>query len=54
MAPALSYQPQLRDDKLVWVTEEDGRQRILTSEPGGMWRRFNAWVSKAVGLEKML
>ncbi|MNO91201.1 putative cardiolipin synthase YbhO [compost metagenome] len=54
MAPALSYQPQLRGDKLVWVTEEDGKQRILTSEPGGMWRRFNAWVSKAVGLEKML
>lgn len=54
MAPALSYQPKLVGDKLVWVTEDDGKRRMLSSEPGGMWRRFNAWVSKAVGLEKML
>jgi putative cardiolipin synthase len=26
----------------------------LTKEPGSMWRRFNAWMSEAVGLEKML
>ena len=54
MAPALSYAPQLVDGQLVWVTEDDGKRRMLTSEPGGMWRRFNAWISKAVGLEKML
>lgn len=54
MAPALSYQPRLADDKLVWVTEDNERVHTLTTEPGGMWRRFNAWVSKAVGLEKLL
>ncbi|CAG8869377.1 Cardiolipin synthase C [Pseudomonas fluorescens] len=54
MAPALSYQPQLIGDKLVWVTEDNERMHTLVTEPGGLWRRFNAWVSKAVGLEKML
>ncbi|HEK1769859.1 TPA: phospholipase D family protein [Pseudomonas putida] len=54
MAPALSYQPKLVDGKMVWVTEDNGQVHTLTSEPGGMWRRFNAWVAKAVGLEKML
>jgi putative cardiolipin synthase len=54
MAPALSYQPQLVDGQLVWVTEDNHRLHTLTTEPGGVWRRFNAWISKAVGLEKML
>lgn len=54
MAPALSYQAKLVGGKLVWVTEDNGKRRLLTSEPGGLWRRFNAWISKAVGLEKML
>ena len=54
MAPALSYAPQLVDGRLVWVTEDNGQRHTLTTEPGGLWRRFNAWVSKAVGLEKML
>ena len=54
MAPALSYQVKLMGDKLVWATEDNGQRHVLTSEPGGMWRRFNAWISKAVGLEKML
>ena len=54
MAPALSYEPRLVDGKLVWVTEDNGQLHTLTTEPGGLWRRFNAWVSKAVGLEKML
>ncbi|MEJ5865299.1 phospholipase D family protein [Pseudomonas farsensis] len=54
MAPALSYQPQLLDGKMVWVTEDNGQRHVLLTEPGGWWRRFNAWVSKAVGLEKML
>ena len=40
--------------KLVWVTEDNGQQHMLLTEPGGIWRRFNAWISKAVGLEKML
>ncbi|MGG5288020.1 phospholipase D family protein [Pseudomonas shirazensis] len=54
MAPALSYQPVLEDGKMVWVTEDNGQRHVLSKEPGGVWRRFNAWVSKAVGLEKML
>ena len=54
MAPALSYQPKLEGGKLVWETEDNGQLHKLTTEPGGLWRRFNAWISKAVGLETML
>ncbi|MCW2269054.1 phospholipase D family protein [Pseudomonas sp. JUb96] len=54
ISPALSYQPQLVNDKIVWVTEDNHHLHTLTTEPGGLWRRFNAWVSKAVGLERML
>ncbi len=54
MAPALSYQARLQDDHLVWVTEDNGQQRTLTTEPGGWWRRFNSWLSSTIGLEKML
>ncbi|MGE7993724.1 phospholipase D family protein [Pseudomonas sp. NPDC089554] len=54
MAPALSYQPKLVDGKLVWETEDNGQVHTLASEPGGVWRRFNAWIAKAVGLERML
>ncbi|MFK8329124.1 phospholipase D family protein [Pseudomonas sp. BJa5] len=54
MAPALSYQVRLVDDKLVWVTEDNHQLHTLGTEPGGLWRRFNAWISKAVGLERML
>lgn len=54
MAPALSYQVKLQDDQIVWVTEDDGEMHVLTKEPGSWWRRFNAWFSTAVGLERML
>ncbi|AIR88744.1 phospholipase D family protein [Pseudomonas cremoricolorata] len=54
MAPAVSYRPTLQGDKLVWITEDDGQLHTLDHEPGGLWRRFNAWVAKAVGLERML
>jgi putative cardiolipin synthase len=54
MAPPLSYQVKLVDDHLVWVTEDDGKMHVLTKEPGSWWRRFNAWFSTAVGLERML
>jgi putative cardiolipin synthase len=54
MAPAVAYQVELQDGKLVWVTEDNGQRRVLNTEPGGLWRRFNAWIAKAVGLEKML
>jgi len=54
MASALSYQARLEDNHLVWVTEDNGQQRTLTTEPGGWWRRFNSWLSSTIGLEKML
>nr|WP_269137518.1 phospholipase D family protein [Pseudomonas sp. PGPR40] len=54
MAPALSYQARLEKGQIVWVTEDDGKQRILTQEPGGWWRHFNSWLSSMVGLERML
>ncbi|MDZ5603047.1 phospholipase D family protein [Pseudomonas sp. RP23018S] len=54
MAPAVSYKPELQGGKLVWITEDNGKLHTLTTEPGDLWRRFNAWVAKAVGLERML
>ena len=54
MAPALSYEPKLEEGKIVWVTEDNGQMHTLTREPGNWWRRLNAWVSKTVGLERML
>jgi cardiolipin synthase C len=54
MAPPLSYQVKLQDEQIVWVTEDDGKMHVLTDEPGSWWRRFNAWFSTAVGLERML
>lgn len=54
MAPALSYQARLEDEQIVWVTEDDGKMHTLTSEPGSWWRRFNAWLSNVVGLERLL
>jgi putative cardiolipin synthase len=54
MAPALSYQAKLEDGQVVWETEDDGKIHTLHKEPGDAWRRFNAWFSSAVGLEKML
>ncbi|MNY37013.1 hypothetical protein D3C86_1715410 [compost metagenome] len=54
MAPPLSYQVKLEKDQVVWVTEDDGKMHTLTKEPGSWWRRFNAWLSDTVGLERML
>lgn len=54
MAPARSYQPKLENGRVVWVTQDNNQLHTLTTEPGGLWRRFNAWISKAVGLERML
>ena len=54
MAPPVSYQVKLENDRIVWVTEDDGKLHTLTKEPGSWWRQFNAWMSTAVGLEKML
>jgi putative cardiolipin synthase len=54
MAPAISYQAKLENDRVVWVTEDNGKMHTLYKEPGDWWRRLNAWFSSAVGLEKML
>ncbi|TDV64415.1 phospholipase D family protein [Pseudomonas sp. LP_7_YM] len=54
MAPATSYQAKLENDRVVWVTEDNGKIHTLYKEPGDWWRRLNAWFSSAVGLERML
>jgi putative cardiolipin synthase len=54
MAPPLSYQAKLENGKVVWVTEDNGKLHTLTTEPGSWWRRFGAWMSTTVGLERML
>ena len=54
MAPALSYQARLENGQVIWVTEDNGQLHTLTREPGNWWRRFNAWFSNTVGLERML
>ncbi|WP_183166118.1 phospholipase D family protein [Azomonas macrocytogenes] len=57
-APAVSYEVRLvereGEKRLVWVGEKDGRQQVLEKEPGGIWRRFNAWLAEVIGLEQML
>lgn len=58
MAPAISYEVRLRERdgslQLVWIAENQGQLEILEKEPGNLWRRFNAWVANAIGLERML
>lgn len=58
MAPAISYQvklhPQDGEWDMRWHAENNGQPAVLTHEPGGLWRRFNAWFADAVGLENML
>ncbi|WP_178119005.1 phospholipase D family protein [Pseudomonas akapageensis] len=54
MAPAISYEARLENGQIVWVTEDNGHLHTVRTEPGGLWRRFNAWMSRTIGLEKML
>jgi putative cardiolipin synthase len=54
MAPAISYEAKLENNRLVWVTEDNGKIHTLYKEPSDWWRRLNAWFSSAVGLERML
>nr|WP_272890806.1 phospholipase D family protein [Stutzerimonas sp. S1] len=58
MTPAISYEVRLakrgNTRQLVWVAEEQGRRVILEKEPGGLWRRLNAWLADVIGLERML
>ncbi len=57
-SPAISYEVRLieRDGKehLIWLAEDQDQRRVLLSEPGGAWRRFNAWFSRIIGLERLL
>ncbi|MBK3868925.1 phospholipase D family protein [Pseudomonas stutzeri] len=58
MSPALSYEVRLEEhdghSRMVWIAEDNGRLRVIEKEPGGLWRRFNAWFATFIGLEKML
>jgi cardiolipin synthase C len=57
-SPAVSYEVRLiernGDPRLVWIAEDEGQHKALLREPGGAWRRFNAWFSRVIGLERML
>lgn len=58
MSPSVSYQVKIDRSEdpptLIWMDERNGQPRALHHEPGSLWRRFNAWIAGAIGLEKML
>ena len=54
MAPGLSYRVIEENGRLAWLAENDGQPVRLEKEPGGLWRAFNAWFARRVGLERML
>lgn len=58
MSPSVSYQVRIDHGgsrpRLFWVDERNGRPHVLHHEPGNLWRRFNAWIAGAIGLERML
>ncbi|AHL73953.1 phospholipase [Stutzerimonas stutzeri] len=57
-SPAVSYEVRLIEhqgkQRLVWIAEDQDQRKVLLHEPGGAWRRFNAWISWMIGLERML
>ncbi|WP_312679278.1 phospholipase D family protein [Stutzerimonas nitrititolerans] len=57
-APAISYEVRLIEtdgrERLIWIAEDHGRRVVLHKEPGGLWRRLNAWIADVIGLERML
>ncbi|WP_312933076.1 phospholipase D family protein [Stutzerimonas nitrititolerans] len=57
-APAISYEVRLIEtdgrERLIWIAEDHGRRVVLHKEPGGLWRRLNAWLADVIGLERML
>ncbi|WP_312247395.1 phospholipase D family protein [Stutzerimonas nitrititolerans] len=57
-APAISYEVRLIKtdgrERLIWIAEDHGRRVVLHKEPGGLWRRLNAWLADVIGLERML
>lgn len=53
--PGLSYQVILDEHgRLGWRTQENGEAVLLDAEPGSPWRHFNAWLSRALRLERWL
>ncbi len=59
MTPTVSYEVRLEKtagrSQLVWYAADgDAAAYRLSREPGGLWRRFNAWVARFIGLERML
>jgi putative cardiolipin synthase len=59
--PQNSYRVMLETDdetgseRLVWITEVDGREVRYYSEPEtGLWRRFSAWLMGLLPIEKHL
>tara|TARA_R110002012_G_scaffold9170_3_gene42109 strand:+ start:8498 stop:10057 length:1560 start_codon:yes stop_codon:yes gene_type:complete len=53
--PALSYRVVLTPEgALNWHLEREGEKQVLTTEPGSVWRHFNAWLSHTLGLERWL
>ena len=59
MAPTISYEVLLENtagqSRLAWhASDDNGNIYRLTREPGGLWRRLNAWVARFIGLERML
>lgn len=57
-APAISYEVHLTEtdgqEHLIWIAEDHGRRVVLQKEPGGIWRRINAWIADVISLERML
>ncbi|MBA1185902.1 phospholipase D family protein [Stutzerimonas nitrititolerans] len=57
-APAISYEVRLIEtdgrERLIWIAEDHGRRVVLHKEPGGLWRRLNAWLADVIGLERTL
>jgi putative cardiolipin synthase len=60
ITPQASYRLTLEksergSDRLVWTTEEDGKEVRYTSDPAvGFWKRFNAWFISLFPLEDQL
>lgn len=60
MLPENSYRVVLESDqeggeRLVWITEQDGKEVRYYSEPGaGFWRLFSAWFMSLLPIEEQL
>ncbi len=51
----LEPDPTTGDERLVWITEEDGQEVRYYSEPNaGIWRRFGAWFMSLLPIEQHL